>query len=81
MMKTFILFLLLVSAAPTTATAKRSSVIDFEDDVVEGVNRLPLDSLSQLSDKNRLKKRYLYLKRKGFATELRETQAWMEEQL
>jgi hypothetical protein len=80
-MRVHLWLILLGLLLPGVGYAKRSSVIDFEDDVIEGVNRLPLDSLSQLSDKNRLRKRYLYLKRKGFSTELRETQAWMEEQL
>lgn len=48
----------------------RSKVIDFEDSLVEGVNKRPLDSLSQISDQMRKRKRpHLYRKRGGFRTE------------
>lgn len=53
---------------------KRSKVIDFEDEVVEGMNRKPLDSLSHISDPNKKKARpHLYKKRVGFRTEIKET--------
>lgn len=53
---------------------KRQKVIDFEDSLVEGVNKRPLDSLSQVSEKNKGKKRpHLYRKRAGFGTETRQT--------
>lgn len=48
----------------------RSKVIDFEDSLVEGVNKRPLDSLSQISDQMRKRKRpHLYRKRGGFRFE------------
>lgn len=53
---------------------ERSRVIDFEDAVVEGVNKKPLDSYSQLADANkRGQGEHLYRKRGGFRTETRET--------
>lgn len=52
----------------------RQKVIDFEGDVVEGVNKRPLDSLSELSEVQKRRKRmHLYRKRKGFRTETQET--------
>lgn len=52
---------------------KGQKVIDFEDSVVEGVNKRPLDSLSQIGDANkRRKKPHLYRKRGGFRTEVSE---------
>ena len=53
---------------------KRSKVIDFEDEVVEGLNKRPLDSLSQISERDRKKhKPHLYRKRAGFRTETAES--------
>jgi hypothetical protein len=52
---------------------KRTKVIDFEDEVVEGVNKRPLDSLNQVSDADRKKhKPHLYRKRGGFRSETAE---------
>lgn len=52
----------------------RKTVIDFEDELVEGVNKRPLDSLSAISEKNKKRKKlHLYLKRAGFRTETNET--------
>jgi hypothetical protein len=48
----------------------RSKSIDFEGDVVEGMNKRPLDSLSQISESDRRKKRpHLYHKRTHFRPE------------
>jgi hypothetical protein len=53
--------------------SKRQKVIDFEDEVVEGVNKRPLDSLNEISERNRLKKKpHLYRKRGGFKAETAE---------
>jgi hypothetical protein len=55
------------------AAQKRQKVIDFEDEVVEGVNKRPLDSLNEISERNRLKKKpHLYRKRGGFKSETAE---------
>ena len=47
----------------------RATVIDFEDEVVEGVNKKPLDSLSQVSEKGGRNGVHLYRKRAGFRSE------------
>jgi hypothetical protein len=61
-----------VSVNATTA-AKRSKVIDFDDEVVEGLNKKPLDSLNEISERDkRHKKPHLYLKRVGFRPEVSE---------
>jgi hypothetical protein len=53
---------------------KRAKVIDFEDEVVEGVNKRPLDSLNQISEADRRKRKtHLYRKRGGFRSETAET--------
>lgn len=68
------LCLLLLVAASALAGAKREKVIDFDDEVVEGVNKQPLDSLSQVSEaEKRRHKPHLYRKRGGFRTETAET--------
>lgn len=78
-MKLFhVIWILAVLASPVAATAKsdgekRSKVIDFEDEVVEGLNRRPLDSLSQISEKDKKhRKPHLYRKRAGFRSETAE---------
>ncbi|MCC7442321.1 MAG: hypothetical protein IT285_11845 [Bdellovibrionales bacterium] len=51
------------------AAGSRGKVIDFEDALVEGVNKKPYDSLSSLSERSRRKKAHLYQKRPSFAAE------------
>jgi hypothetical protein len=69
-----IAFAVFCLGATAYATEKRSKVIDFEDEVVEGLNKRPLDSLSQISDRDRKRHRpHLYRKRVGFKTEVAET--------
>jgi hypothetical protein len=49
-------------------------VIDFEDETIEGLNKRPLDSLSQLSEKDKRKRKpHLYRKRASFRSETSET--------
>jgi len=65
--------------APLTAFSKagipgRQKVIDFEDEIVEGLNKRPLDSLNQVSDNGKKKRKpHLYRKRVGFRSETTET--------
>lgn len=60
----------LIWAEISHAGNSRQKVIDFEDDVVEGLNKRPLDSLSQISESERRKRKpHLYKKRVGFRTE------------
>ncbi len=66
------LFVLLGS--PLLFANSRGKVIDFEDETIEGLNKRPLDSLSQISEKNKKKKKpHLYRKRVSFRTETEET--------
>ncbi len=54
--------------------SQRTKVIDFDDEVVEGMNKRPLDSVSQVSDPGkRARKPHLYRKRASFKSEIRET--------
>jgi hypothetical protein len=67
-MKTLIIFVLLISQQAFSQDGnKRSKSINFEDEVVEGINRKPLDSFNQLSEQNGRGKNHLYRKRAGFA--------------
>ena len=47
-------------------SSKRSTTINFEDDVIEGINRKPLDSVNQISERDRKNRNHLYKKRAGF---------------
>ncbi|MBI2606492.1 MAG: hypothetical protein HYW49_10480 [Deltaproteobacteria bacterium] len=52
------------------ARPKSRKVIDFEGDVVEGINRQPLGSFNQISELDgRRRKARLYRKRKTFKSE------------
>jgi hypothetical protein len=66
MNRLFILILFICSLA-TAQESKRSTSINFEDEVVEGINRKPLDAFNQLSEQNGRRKNHLYHKRAGFA--------------
>jgi hypothetical protein len=49
---------------------KSQKVIDFEDEVVEGLNKRPFDSLNQISERNKKRRKpHLYRKRVGFRSE------------
>jgi hypothetical protein len=64
----------LEGCSPGAAAEKRSKVIDFENEVVEGLNKQPLDSLSSLSEaEKRRRKPHLYRKRAGFRSETADT--------
>lgn len=70
------LLLLLMAAAASAEPrqGKRQKVIDFDDEVVEGLNRRPLDSLNQVSEREkRRRKSHLYRKRASFKSETRES--------
>lgn len=67
-------FQFLVDTAHAKPKAELNKVIDFEDEVVEGLNKRPLDSLSSLSEADRKKKKpHLYRKRAGFRHETLES--------
>jgi len=59
----FIFFTLEVHASEN----KRSKSINFEDELIEGINRKPLDSFNQISELNESNYRHLYKKRSSFA--------------
>jgi hypothetical protein len=64
------LFLLSLSLTLSPALAqenKRSKSIHFEDELVEGINRRPLDSFNQVSEGDLNSRSHLYRKRSGFA--------------
>lgn len=52
----------------------RQKVIDFDDETIEGLNKRPLDSLSQISEREKRRRRpHLYRKRASFRSETSET--------
>jgi hypothetical protein len=66
----------LVWAAAHTAawSSERKKVIDFDDELVEGMNKRPLDSVSQLGEgSSKKKKPHLYRKRASFRSEMLES--------
>lgn len=70
-----IALLALVPSAPAKERkGAETQVIDFEDELIEGLNKSPLDSLSQISEQEGKKNRiHLYKKRVGFKSETRES--------
>ncbi len=68
-----ILSLMTTHTGVAAEKAKGQKVIDFEDEVVEGLNKRPYDSLSQISERNKKRRKpHLYRKRVGFRTETAE---------
>ena len=66
-MKLFIfIFVILISSTSYSADHLRSKNINFEDELVEGINRKPLDSVNQLSEFDANQHKHLYRKRSGF---------------
>ena len=60
--------------ASAAEKSSRQKVIDFDDETIEGLNKRPLDSLSQISEKDKRRRRpHLYRKRAGFRSETGET--------
>lgn len=69
----FALSFLVLSSAHAEG-GSRTRVIDFEESVVEGVNKSPLDSFNQISEaEKRRRKIHLYKKRAGFRDETYQT--------
>jgi hypothetical protein len=62
----FFAILILLSAPALAQDSKRSKNINFEDELVEGINRKPLDAFNQISERNKKSKNHLYKKRSGF---------------
>lgn len=61
-----LLLVITFSSSSAIANSKRSKTLNFEDDLIEGINRKPLDSVSQISDPTRDDQDHLYQKRSGF---------------
>ena len=64
-------FLLLISIYTTPLSfaendSKRSKSLNFEDDMIEGINRKNLDSVNQMSEHDRRNFQHLYRKRASF---------------
>ncbi len=71
---TLAVLILTSSLTPPALAGSREKVIDFEDALVEGVNRKPYDSLQALSEKERRKRKsHLYHRRLSFQSEIEET--------
>lgn len=69
-----ILSLVALEAGTVAAKEKGQKVIDFDDEVVEGLNKRPFDSLSQISERDKKRRKpHLYRKRAGFRTETAES--------
>lgn len=68
-----IFILLCLLSAQAWAGSNRQKMIDFDDELVEGMNKKPLDSVSQLGEgAGGKKKPHLYRKRSSFKTETRD---------
>lgn len=62
------------AAATISPNHQSQKVLDFDDETIEGLNKRPLDSLSQISEKDKRRHRpHLYRKRVGFRSETSET--------
>jgi hypothetical protein len=61
------IFLLTILNPAFAQDSKRSKSINFEDELVEGINRKPLDAFNQISERNQKNKNHLYKKRSGFS--------------
>jgi hypothetical protein len=83
-MRVFLVLSILISTLGATlapapeawanSKGSRSKVIDFEDETIEGMNKRPLDSLNQVSEKEKRKRKaHLYRKRGSFKSETAET--------
>ncbi len=70
-MNKLFLFLFLIPTLSFAANTGRSKQIDFEDNVVEGMNKNPLDFLENVAKKDGKGNIPLYKKRTNFRNELR----------
>lgn len=63
---TIFLIIILLSSTSYSADSKYSKSINFEDELVEGINRKSLDSANYLSENDPNRRKHLYSKRSGF---------------
>jgi len=69
-----ILLTLILSSPPALMAGERKTKLDFEDQLVEGVNKRPLDSLSSVNDGSGAgRNRHLYRRKTRFESENRRT--------
>lgn len=61
-------------AKPKEAKSKRTTSLSFEDELVEGLNKNPLDSLESTSKKDARDQPHLYKKREDFRKEMKFSQ-------
>lgn len=74
LLKALLILSTLLALSLANGAPSRQKVIDFEDELVEGMNKRPLDSVSQVGDgKRQAEKPHLYRKRVSFRSETRET--------
>ena len=77
MKSTFLIVLILMELLVTTTAfgvPRRSKVIEFDDELVEGINGRPLDHLTEIAEKERRRNRaHLYRSRTGFRQETKQT--------
>ncbi|MGK5086403.1 hypothetical protein WDW86_02500 [Bdellovibrionota bacterium FG-2] len=67
---TLSLLLTLASGAASESASQSHKVIDFDGELIEGINKQPLDSLNHVSqEQQRAKRKHLYRKRKSFHSE------------
>lgn len=55
------------------AVADRSTSIDFEDDIIEGMNKNPFDSLTRVGRQDGAGGGALYRRKRGFGREIKQT--------
>ncbi len=58
--------------AENTPGVQRKKALDFEDDLIEGMNKNPLDSLEHVARKDDKSRPYLYWKRGDFRREMKQ---------
>ena len=63
----FMVLFLMASSELNAEPSKRSKNINFDDEMIEGINRKPLDSVNQISERDAQRRAHLYRKRAGFA--------------
>lgn len=58
---------------PGSLVNNRSKSLDFDSDVIEGMNKNPLDSLTRLGRKDDKQQGHLYRRKSNFRREMRQT--------
>ncbi len=61
------------SGASLPVQADRSTSIDFEDDIIEGMNKNPFDSLTRVGQQGGANGGHFYHRKKGFGREIKQT--------